>query len=146
MNTGRVLVGWRLRGGPLQIQVWDTGIGISQSDQVDIFKEFFKLEQTKDKMGTDAVTGGGAWSCNCKAGLWEIVLWPDAPVKAGRGLGMQCDLAASRAAIANSCLTTPEIDANICDKFWPRYLWIAGCLAKEKICAKTSPWGCKYLL
>lgn len=30
---------------------------------------------------------------------------------------MQCDLAASRAAIANSCLTTPEIDANIRDKF-----------------------------
>ena len=58
-DEGRVLVGCRLRGSRLQIQVWDTGIGISQSDQVSIFEEFFRLEQTKGKMGTDAAKGAG---------------------------------------------------------------------------------------
>jgi|GEM_PF-2557981 len=58
-DEGRVLVGCRLRGSRLQIQVWDTGIGISQSDQISIFEEFFRLEQTKGKMGADAATGAG---------------------------------------------------------------------------------------
>ncbi|WP_046120829.1 hybrid sensor histidine kinase/response regulator [Ensifer aridi] len=37
---GRVLVGCRLSGNRLRIEVWDTGIGISEEDQTRIFNEF----------------------------------------------------------------------------------------------------------
>ncbi|WEX74082.1 hybrid sensor histidine kinase/response regulator [Sinorhizobium numidicum] len=39
-ERGRVLVGCRLRGNRLLIEVWDTGIGISEEDQTRIFNEF----------------------------------------------------------------------------------------------------------
>lgn len=39
-ERGRVLVGCRLRGNRLRIEVWDTGIGISEEDQARIFNEF----------------------------------------------------------------------------------------------------------
>lgn len=41
--SGRVLVGARRRGGALMLEVWDTGVGISQSDQVRIFEEFTRV-------------------------------------------------------------------------------------------------------
>jgi len=37
---GRVLVGCRRREGSVELQVWDTGIGISEADQARIFQEF----------------------------------------------------------------------------------------------------------
>ncbi|ASY66884.1 Signal transduction histidine kinase (plasmid) [Sinorhizobium sojae CCBAU 05684] len=39
-ERGRVLVGCRLRRNRVRIEVWDTGIGISQDDQTRIFNEF----------------------------------------------------------------------------------------------------------
>lgn len=39
-ERGRVLVGCRLAGNRLRIEVWDTGIGISKEDQSRIFNEF----------------------------------------------------------------------------------------------------------
>ncbi|PZU89468.1 MAG: hybrid sensor histidine kinase/response regulator [Shinella sp.] len=39
-ERGRVLVGCRLSGTRLRIEVWDTGIGISEADQARVFKEF----------------------------------------------------------------------------------------------------------
>ncbi len=39
-ERGRVLVGCRLSGSRLRIEVWDTGIGISEADQARVFKEF----------------------------------------------------------------------------------------------------------
>ncbi|MEY9101737.1 signal transduction histidine kinase [Sinorhizobium fredii] len=39
-ERGRVLVGCRLSGDRLRIEVWDTGIGISEEDQTRIFNEF----------------------------------------------------------------------------------------------------------
>jgi signal transduction histidine kinase/CheY-like chemotaxis protein len=41
---GKVLVGCRRRGGMLSVQVWDTGIGIPESQQDKIFEEFFQLD------------------------------------------------------------------------------------------------------
>ena len=39
-ERGRVLVGCRMAEGRLRIEVWDTGIGISDHDQARVFKEF----------------------------------------------------------------------------------------------------------
>jgi signal transduction histidine kinase len=43
--SGRVLVGCRRRGGFLRIDVCDTGVGIPQSRQRDIFVEFHRLDE-----------------------------------------------------------------------------------------------------
>ena len=43
--TGRVLIGCRRNEGELRIDVYDTGVGIPESKQRDIFIEFHRLEQ-----------------------------------------------------------------------------------------------------
>ncbi len=43
--SGRVLVGCRRRGDALRIDVYDTGVGIPESNRRDIFVEFHRLEQ-----------------------------------------------------------------------------------------------------
>ncbi len=40
---GKVLLGCRRRAGQLEIQVWDTGIGIAPQKQSEVFKEFRRL-------------------------------------------------------------------------------------------------------
>ncbi len=42
-TSGRVLVGARRRGGTVRLEVWDTGPGIPEEAQNDIFKEFHRL-------------------------------------------------------------------------------------------------------
>jgi signal transduction histidine kinase len=42
-QAGRVLVGCRRSAGGLRIEVWDTGPGISKSNQKEIFREFARL-------------------------------------------------------------------------------------------------------
>lgn len=42
-QAGRVLIGCRRRGGSVEIQVWDTGVGIPASEQEAIFEEFVQL-------------------------------------------------------------------------------------------------------
>lgn len=42
-SSGRVLVGARLRGGMVRLEVWDTGPGIPEEEQDNIFKEFHRL-------------------------------------------------------------------------------------------------------
>jgi len=44
-REGRVLVGCRRRGGKLRIDVYDTGLGVPQTKQREIFKEFHRLEE-----------------------------------------------------------------------------------------------------
>ena len=43
--SGRVLLGCRRRGDALRIDVYDTGVGIRESERRDIFVEFHRLEQ-----------------------------------------------------------------------------------------------------
>lgn len=43
--TGRVLIGCRRRGDNLRIDVYDTGVGIPEAKQRDIFIEFHRLDQ-----------------------------------------------------------------------------------------------------
>ena len=45
-ERGRILVGCRRRKGQVEIQVWDTGIGISQDQIGNIFTEFFQIDNT----------------------------------------------------------------------------------------------------
>ncbi|QJQ96790.1 MULTISPECIES: NahK/ErcS family hybrid sensor histidine kinase/response regulator [Halomonadaceae] len=42
---GRVLLGCRRKGGRLSIEVWDSGPGIPESKQAEIFQEFRRLDQ-----------------------------------------------------------------------------------------------------
>ncbi len=41
--NGRVLVGCRRKGAQVSIEVWDTGLGIPESKQKDVFREFERL-------------------------------------------------------------------------------------------------------
>lgn len=43
-SGGRVLVGCRRRGKTVELQVWDTGVGISRRDQKRVFEEFARAE------------------------------------------------------------------------------------------------------
>jgi two-component system, sensor histidine kinase len=42
-DSGRVLVGCRGRGKSTRVEVWDTGRGIPESEQAQIFKEFYQV-------------------------------------------------------------------------------------------------------
>ena len=43
-KRGKILVGCRRRNNAIEIQVWDTGIGIPHDRQTEIFQEFYQLE------------------------------------------------------------------------------------------------------
>ncbi len=42
-ERGRVLIGCRRRGGHLRVEVWDTGIGIAESDLPHVFEDFYQI-------------------------------------------------------------------------------------------------------
>ncbi|MGJ4949998.1 NahK/ErcS family hybrid sensor histidine kinase/response regulator [Bradyrhizobium sp. HKCCYLS20291] len=46
---GRILLGCRRSGGQLRIEVWDTGVGIAETDRSRIFEEFQRLSPGTDK-------------------------------------------------------------------------------------------------
>lgn len=50
-DAGRVLVGCRKRGKTVVLQVWDTGMGISQKDQSRIFDEFTRADNVRPGSG-----------------------------------------------------------------------------------------------
>ncbi len=50
-NGGRVLVGCRLDGEKLRVEVWDTGVGISKKDHDLIFEEFQRLSKSREVKG-----------------------------------------------------------------------------------------------
>lgn len=55
--TGRVLLGCRRRIDGLEVQVWDSGIGIPQAKQAEVFEEFRRL--ARDSHGKDRGIGLG---------------------------------------------------------------------------------------
>ncbi len=50
-DHGGVVLGCRRRGQVLQIEVWDTGLGIAPEHQEAIFGEFFRIERADDNRG-----------------------------------------------------------------------------------------------
>ncbi|MGE0333036.1 MAG: response regulator [Ramlibacter sp.] len=50
-DHGGVVLGCRRRGQALQIEVWDTGLGIAPEHQEAIFREFFRIERADDNRG-----------------------------------------------------------------------------------------------
>ncbi len=46
---GTVLVSCRRRGDSVLLQVWDSGVGISQEQQARVFEEFYQVPEAKDK-------------------------------------------------------------------------------------------------
>ena len=57
-NDGSVLVGCRQHGDRLLVQVWDTGLGIRESEQARIFDEFYQVPNTP-KVSPDQRKGLG---------------------------------------------------------------------------------------
>jgi two-component system, sensor histidine kinase len=47
-RDGSVLVGCRRRGDRLQLQVWDTGVGVPESELARVFEEFYQLPTDRD--------------------------------------------------------------------------------------------------
>lgn len=45
-NDGGVLVGARLRGDKVLVQVWDSGLGIREEEQAKVFEEFYQVPNT----------------------------------------------------------------------------------------------------
>ena len=42
-RRGKVLIGCRPRGDRIQVEVWDTGVGIAPAEQANIFEEFYQV-------------------------------------------------------------------------------------------------------
>lgn len=48
-ETGKILIGCRRRGSSIRIEVWDTGVGITQESQKVIFEEFYRVNPAQQK-------------------------------------------------------------------------------------------------
>ncbi len=69
-EKGKILIGSRKRGDKVEIQVWDTGIGIKPEDQRRIFDENFQVKKTTPKIaGYDQGMGLGLAIVNKLCGL-----------------------------------------------------------------------------
>lgn len=50
-DSGRVLMGCRRRKDSVEIQIWDTGHGISKENQLRIFEDFYRVQKHADQSG-----------------------------------------------------------------------------------------------
>jgi signal transduction histidine kinase/CheY-like chemotaxis protein len=48
---GGIVIGCRRRAAVLRIEVWDTGVGIAENQQHNVFREFYRLGSTKQDRG-----------------------------------------------------------------------------------------------
>ena len=53
-DSGRILIGCRRRNGRLRIEIWDTGIGISESDLPNVFGEYHKVSN-RDRVASEGI-------------------------------------------------------------------------------------------
>ena len=100
-DQGRVLVGCRRQGDILSIQVWDTGTGIPEDKQSEIFKEFQQLEchTAKDRQGV----GLGLAIVERIANMLEHPLRVRSVAGKGSVFSIEVPLAASQTEVSLSC-------------------------------------------
>jgi signal transduction histidine kinase len=105
-QDGSVLVGCRQRGDRVLLQVWDTGLGISQAEQARIFDEFYQVPGTP-KVSPDQRKGLGLGLAIVKrlADLMEAPLTLRSVP--GRGTVFTLTLPAGRAPSPSALLSTP---------------------------------------
>lgn len=105
-NDGTVLVGCRQRGDRVLLQVWDTGLGITEAEQARIFDEFYQVPNTP-KVSPDQRKGLGLGLAIVKrlVGLMGAPLTlRSAP---GRGTVFTLDLPLGRAPRPSALLSVP---------------------------------------
>ena len=105
-NDGSVLVGCRQRGDRVRLQVWDTGLGITPTEQARIFDEFYQVPNTP-KVSPDQRKGLGLGLAIVKrlAGLMGTPLTLRSTP--GRGTVFTLDLPAGRAPRPSALLSVP---------------------------------------
>lgn len=76
-QTGKVLVGGRRNGGSIRLEVWDTGPGIADEHQDEIFQEFHRLDTgapATDGLGLGlAIVERACHRLDHPLGLWSVV-------------------------------------------------------------------------
>ena len=106
-NDGSVLVGCRQRGDRVLLQVWDTGLGISEAEQTRIFDEFYQVPNTP-KVSPDQRKGLGLGLAIVKR-LADLMSAPltmrSVP---GRGTVFTLELPQGRAPRPSALLSTPD--------------------------------------
>lgn len=58
-ETGKVLLGCRRRGDEVEIQVWDTGIGIPEDQRAGVFSEYFRASNAGTARESSGALGLG---------------------------------------------------------------------------------------
>jgi two-component system, sensor histidine kinase len=105
-NDGSVLVGCRQRGDRVLLQVWDTGLGISEAEQTRIFDEFYQVPNTP-KVSPDQRKGLGLGLAIVK----RLANLMDAPLamrsRPGRGTVFALELPQGRAPRPSALLSVP---------------------------------------
>jgi len=105
-NDGSVLVGCRQRGDRVRLQVWDTGLGITEAEQARIFDEFYQVPNTP-KVSPDQRKGLGLGLAIVKR-LADLM---GAPLTLrstpGRGTVFTLELPAGRAPRRSALLSMP---------------------------------------
>ncbi len=88
-RRGKVLLGCRRQGGLLRIEVWDTGIGIPDSERQAVFRGILSARQSGRASG-----GAGSGSALDRAPHGGAPRAPDrGPLLSGQGLGFAIELA-----------------------------------------------------
>ncbi|WP_312934187.1 hybrid sensor histidine kinase/response regulator [Pseudomonas sp.] len=140
-DRGRVLLGWRLRGQTLRIEVWDTGRGIAQDRLQAIFLEFNQLDvgRAADRKGVGlglAIVERIARILQCPVGVRS---WP------GRGSVFSIDIPVSTERPAQPVPTLPQ--PTLGDPLPGRRLLVLDneLSIRLSMAALLAQWGCEVV-
>ena len=105
-NDGSVLVGCRQRGDRVRLQVWDTGLGITEAEQGRIFDEFYQVPNTP-KVSPDQRKGMGLGLAIVKRLADLMAAKLTLRSTPGRGTVFTLELPAGRAPRRSALLSVP---------------------------------------
>jgi signal transduction histidine kinase len=106
-NDGSVLVATRSRGDRVWVQVWDTGLGISEAEQAKIFDEFYQVPNT-GVLAPEQRKGLGLGLAICKRLATMMGATLGVRSQPGRGSVFTLDLPAGRLAAAPAPTLVPS--------------------------------------